>query len=74
MAIKEKEFKIISVWARREHQEGRCLDFCQRLACCGFGDGHHGALLHRPGGPIKESPLTRVWLVNSIIGAAPSGK
>lgn len=54
MEIKEEEFKIISVWARSEHREGSCCDFCQRLACVGFGDGHRGALQHRPGGPTKE--------------------
>lgn len=59
MELKEEEFKIISVWARSEHQEGSCFVFCQRLACFGFGAGHHGALQHRPGGPIKEGPRGR---------------
>lgn len=54
MEIKEEEFKIISVWARSENQEGSRCDFCQHLACFGFGDGHRGTLQHQPGGPTKE--------------------
>lgn len=69
MEIKEREFKIISVWARSEHQEGSCFDFCQRLACFGFGSGHHGTLRHRaasgPGGPKQGEPGSR-GVVNSI--------
>lgn len=75
MEIKEEEFKIISVWARSEHREGWCFVFCQPLACFGFGDGHRGTLQHRPGGPIKRADeFPRIRLVNSTIGAAPSGK